>query len=1428
VAVAQIPVAVDDYRIGSRAGDGTFAPTGTPNTINVGDLEILTSWADDGTHAITTAGGSAWAAVTGSPFAGPGSEKLYVWWRVAQSGDTLPTLTVSGSTVTTSSHLVEHMQYAQGSFDPANPIDAVSAGASGTTPTTSSTGTIPTLTTTVDKARVLSIVGRGSLTSIGSITQTGSTYQSLLAQSTTLGNDSRITLQEAPRATAGVVPAGTVALGSGTADPWISVALAVRPYSMAASSTYSSWGSAVTADSPRNWWKFDETSGTTAADSGSTPTNGTYAGSPTLGSTPVIANGTGKSATFDGADDEMSVAVQIPAIFTLEEWIDDWTTVSGENDVLVRDNTGSAGWIPFWINGVFTTRIQGTNVTPNNANSVGTTPRDGNRHHLVVQKAGAIIGGIRLYLDGVLIAAGTSSSTALSVSPLHFGRNGTLATATDFAAYRQDDAALYTSALSHAKIVAHYEAGISAAQNFAPGAAIHSQAANGPSIANATPQALAPAAATATHSAGGPALANVAAQSIAPGGATRTPAAYGPAMALLSASVAPGLASHTAVAHGVELSSEDAQVLALGAAARTPTAGPAIVETYKFLLPGSAGVSLDEVNGGYIGPSTVGGITLVGIPPEDAPPGDYQGTPPILDTFNDTWMSRTMLGALRPHQVVQIRRGRWNRGPRAVPDEQIIGADIPGEFAQVPWMCWWSPAEEWVDVPGVVDCKISNSLDQNGLATATLQVESVRLAELTGTTGMTYHKMDRGYLAPERGYVDPDRGVAGGPPNEWAGRLSRVAQIRVWQGYGPPQLNEGDMPLDGGTNGAWTFIGQIDDIDMDAVPDRVVVTCRQGQPLTDERLFGWNKSKQLKDPITFGPSGKKGGRRWIYVDDAADVVRCVLRWAGYRDWDVEDTGTSMKGHKTYNRGTFLIDIIRDVCDESGYLFFMGRPPHGESTGLPTFRRRSALMTVNMLGEVSEHDVLLDCQPKEDTENLAYIIRVRGKVDEDAGMPLGGDASNRLMSVYRPPWSYEPGEGGDDRLGGLIKHVTHTENALKTIDQCEVASRLIALEEALSSFTASIQTPGHVGVALDEQIGVTDSSTAVNSRLWVTAYDSSFTTGEETTFTTTMSGSLIDTEDIKTIIADIENFTPTPSGPRTGTGDGDGGAGGGSDGGGGEGPTGGGGTGVALFTGYHRSDWTELQRSSAGATATGGLPSANGTDVVEHANDPLGILPSGIPVLEMRLAEADHFTGSGGLVRVQARRANLIQIDGSKSYWFVDVVGVPASFPVLDSGWFCSINSYFGEPYAGTSAFPLMLNNVGGQNYIAQMNHQMSYIWRTPATPGYHVVVKRFRPTTDPSGWIEMYYAHWGSPLAAQALRVPDSGGSLSLSNTRLTTTTIRPGQADGPNDIRIGQYRHWPQSRFPANGIQSIMHTLVGLYDVADNDLADIDPVALA
>lgn len=269
--------------------------------------------------------------------------------------------------------------------------------------------------------------------------------------------------------------------------------------------------------------------------------------------------------------------------------------------------------------------------------------------------------------------------------------------------------------------------------------------------------------------------------------------------------------------------------------------------------------------------------------------------------------------------------------------------------------------------------------------------------------------------------------------------------------------------------------------------------------------------------------------KWILIDDASDMVKWALMWAGFREWDVERTGVNIKESVTFNQDQFLIDIVNYVKEQGDFIFYIDRPSaHPESLGVPVFQRTRALRPPGQrILEVRDTDLLTEVEGSYSKESLAYIIRTRGKMVTKGGSTLGADREKRPMAVYLPPWSgahhalgsgrYDHSYAFTDRLAGLRKHELNTDPNLETEDECMMANVLIALKMGLAAFTVIIEFPGRPDVMLDDQISLVDTATGLNTRVWVGSVQSS--NNAEQGYSTTVSGSMLDTPDILALAFD---------------------------------------------------------------------------------------------------------------------------------------------------------------------------------------------------------------------------------------------------------------------------------------------------------------------
>jgi hypothetical protein len=213
-----------------------------------------------------------------------------------------------------------------------------------------------------------------------------------------------------------------------------------------------------------SYWKLDELSGTSAADSKGSNT-GTYSGSYTQGATGIVGDG-GHAVQFGGGIGSVSVPDVANLRFTssgfsLEGWIKQTGKggVTGGGFILAKYNSGggfpgyavktvgTGGPVNFYIGSWVTGSTNLASVT--------------NWYHVVCTYSGT---SWKIYLNGALDNSGTAASNLAStvaltigLDSLNNGCNGTL-----------DEVAVYNAALSAGQVLTHYQAGIGALFAYSP------------------------------------------------------------------------------------------------------------------------------------------------------------------------------------------------------------------------------------------------------------------------------------------------------------------------------------------------------------------------------------------------------------------------------------------------------------------------------------------------------------------------------------------------------------------------------------------------------------------------------------------------------------------------------------------------------------------------------------------------------------------------------------------------------------------------------------------------------------------------------------------------------------------------------------------------------------------------------------------------
>ncbi|WP_251563200.1 LamG-like jellyroll fold domain-containing protein [Paenibacillus pasadenensis] len=207
----------------------------------------------------------------------------------------------------------------------------------------------------------------------------------------------------------------------------------------------------VPADpSLKGHWKFDETSGTAAADISGNNFTGTLVN----GSAWTTAGKTQGAVLLDGADD----FVQLPNIvnpgttsFTAAAWVKLDAAVGQTQTILQQEGANGRGWLYRKADGKLASFIGGVATV-----STGTIPADGSWHHAALTYD---VGTLKLYLDGQLEAAASRTAVS-STDVMRIGRHKTPDSNNEEWDGAVDNLRIYNRALSGIELNSLFVAGI--------------------------------------------------------------------------------------------------------------------------------------------------------------------------------------------------------------------------------------------------------------------------------------------------------------------------------------------------------------------------------------------------------------------------------------------------------------------------------------------------------------------------------------------------------------------------------------------------------------------------------------------------------------------------------------------------------------------------------------------------------------------------------------------------------------------------------------------------------------------------------------------------------------------------------------------------------------------------------------------------------
>ena len=232
----------------------------------------------------------------------------------------------------------------------------------------------------------------------------------------------------------------------------------------AGTAPYFTCAAAITANSPRVYYKLDEAAAaTTATDSSGQARNGTYQGGTTKGVGDACVRDSGTAVTFNGTTGYVNLptSLSVPTTYSISAWFKTTSTTGGliagfgaaatgastsVDRVLYLTNTGGL--------------VFGNNNTAKTTLTAAGPYRDGQWHHVMATIGAA---GARIYVDGAQAASSTATATATYTGFFRVGYDNLTgwpnAPTSSFLNATLDEVAAYSTTLTATDAANHDNAG---------------------------------------------------------------------------------------------------------------------------------------------------------------------------------------------------------------------------------------------------------------------------------------------------------------------------------------------------------------------------------------------------------------------------------------------------------------------------------------------------------------------------------------------------------------------------------------------------------------------------------------------------------------------------------------------------------------------------------------------------------------------------------------------------------------------------------------------------------------------------------------------------------------------------------------------------------------------------------------------------------
>ncbi|SDP38072.1 PKD repeat-containing protein [Pedococcus dokdonensis] len=238
------------------------------------------------------------------------------------------------------------------------------------------------------------------------------------------------------------------------------------------------YSQAVNAQSPDQFWRLDETSGSSVLDSSASGQDGSVLAGVTWGAAGSPASATNRAATLNGNSGAIvsRETATSPKTYSAEVWFKTNTTRGGRligfgnsSSTTLSSASSSDRQICMLNNG----RLQfGTSGAVRNLAETTTSYNDNQWHHAVATQGAD---GMKLYVDGLQVASNAATDAASFVGYWRVGGDRCYGGQTsNYLAGTVDEAAVYATALTAAQVRSHFEAAGGAIPNQSPTASFSS------------------------------------------------------------------------------------------------------------------------------------------------------------------------------------------------------------------------------------------------------------------------------------------------------------------------------------------------------------------------------------------------------------------------------------------------------------------------------------------------------------------------------------------------------------------------------------------------------------------------------------------------------------------------------------------------------------------------------------------------------------------------------------------------------------------------------------------------------------------------------------------------------------------------------------------------------------------------------------------